>query len=92
MSLLRLSLLRFARLKLSGKFPMGLGIPPLRIKFLLESKPLKSRILVRRLAVPPTAGPPACLPARPGGARPRRRLRLEGGLSCRSLRGCLGQA
>ena len=37
-------------LKLSGKFPMGLGIPPLKIKILLESKPLKSRTLVRRLA------------------------------------------
>ena len=33
-------------LKLSGKSPMGLGIPPRRIKILLESKPPKSRILV----------------------------------------------
>ena len=30
---------------------MGLGIPPLKINILLESSPLKSRILVRRLAV-----------------------------------------
>ena len=30
---------------------MGLGIPPLKIKLLLESNPPKSRILVRRLAV-----------------------------------------
>ena len=30
---------------------MGLGIPPLKIKILLASNPLKSRILVRRLAV-----------------------------------------
>ena len=30
---------------------MGLGIPPLKIKILLQSNPLKSRILVRRLAV-----------------------------------------
>ena len=30
---------------------MGLGIPPLKIEILLESNPLKSRILVRRLAV-----------------------------------------
>ena len=30
---------------------MGLGIPPHRIKILLESNPLKSRILVRRLGV-----------------------------------------
>ena len=39
------------RLKLSGKFPMGLGVPPLRIKIRLNSNPLESRILVRRLAV-----------------------------------------
>ena len=30
---------------------MGLGIPPLKIKNLLESNPLKSIILVLRLAV-----------------------------------------
>ena len=30
---------------------MGLGIPPLEIQITLESNPLKSRILVRRLAV-----------------------------------------
>ena len=30
---------------------MGLGIPPLEVKILLGSNPLKSRILVRRLAV-----------------------------------------
>ena len=30
---------------------MGLGVPPLRIKIMLESNPPKSRILVRRLAV-----------------------------------------
>ena len=41
-----------AWLKLSGKFPMDLRIPPLNIKIVLESNPLKSRILVRRLAVP----------------------------------------
>ena len=45
-------------LNVSGKFPMGMGIPPLRIKIMLESDPPKSRILVRRLAVrtpnPPT--------------------------------------
>ena len=38
-------------LKTSGKFPLGLGIPPLKTKILLESDPLKSRIVVRRLAV-----------------------------------------
>ena len=37
--------------KLSGKFPMGLGIPPLKFKIMLESNPLTSRIVVRRLAV-----------------------------------------
>ena len=30
-----------ARLQLSGKFPMGLRIPPLQIKTTLESHPLK---------------------------------------------------
>ena len=40
-----------AWLKLARKFPMDLGIPPLKIKILPESSPLKSRILVRRLAV-----------------------------------------
>ena len=30
---------------------MGLGIPPLTFKILLESNPLKARVLVRRLAV-----------------------------------------
>ena len=39
-------------LNISGKFPLSLGIPPLKLKILLESNPLKSRILVRRLAVP----------------------------------------
>ena len=50
---------KIARLNISGKFPMGLGIPTLTIKILLESNPLKSRILVRRLAVAswPTAQP-----------------------------------
>ena len=40
-----------ARVKLPGKFPMGIRIPPLRIKIALESNPLKSIILVRILAV-----------------------------------------
>ena len=40
-----------ARLKLSGKSPMGLGIPPLKINIMLESKPLKSTMLVGRLGV-----------------------------------------
>ena len=45
----RLSLLK-VRLKLSGKFSMDLRIPPLKITVMLEPNPLKSRILVRRLA------------------------------------------
>ena len=39
------------RLKTSGKFPVDMRIPSLKIKILLGSTPLKSRILVRRLAV-----------------------------------------
>ena len=35
---------------------MGLGIAPLNFKIVLESTPLKSRILVRRLAVPRACG------------------------------------
>ena len=38
---------KIACLILSGKFLMGLEIPPLELKIPLESKPLKSRILVR---------------------------------------------
>ena len=40
-----------AWVKLWGKFPMGMRIPPLEFKIMLESNPLKSRILVGRLAV-----------------------------------------
>ena len=61
-----------ACLKLSGKLPVGLGIPLLRIEIMLESNPLKSIMLVRRLAVgnnvleksvrqvAPPDGPPLC--------------------------------
>ena len=38
---------------------MGLGIPPLKIKIMLESNPLKSIMLVRRLAVRDAATCPA---------------------------------
>ena len=38
-------------LELSGKSPLDMRIPPLIIKIMLESNPLKSIILVRRLAV-----------------------------------------
>ena len=38
------------RLKHSGKSPMGMRIPPLKLMILLESNPLKSRILVGKLA------------------------------------------
>ena len=40
-----------AWVKLSGKFPMDMRIPPLYIKIVLESNPPKSTILVGRLAV-----------------------------------------
>ena len=40
-----------ARLKLSGKSPMYLGNPPLRIKIVLESNSRKSTMLVGRLGV-----------------------------------------
>ena len=33
---------------------MGLGIPPLQIKIMLESNPPKSRTVVRRLAASPS--------------------------------------
>ena len=42
---------KIAWLRLSGRFPMGLGIPPLRIKLMLASNPLSSIMLVWRLAV-----------------------------------------
>ena len=34
-----------------GKFPMDMRIPPLEIQVMLEPNPLRSRVLVRRLAV-----------------------------------------
>ena len=40
-----------ARLKLSGKSPMDMRIPPLTFKFTLESNPQKSTMLVGRLGV-----------------------------------------
>ena len=40
-----------ARLELSGKSTMGLGIPPLEIKSMLESNPLKPTMLVGSLSV-----------------------------------------
>ena len=36
---------------------MGLGIPPLKLDIMPESNPLKSRVLVRRLAVLPSGLP-----------------------------------
>ena len=35
-------------------FPVDMRIPPLKIDIILESDPLKSRILVRRLAAVPS--------------------------------------
>ena len=46
-----------AWLKHSGEFPMDLTVPPLESKIMLESNPLKSRILVGRLAVNKAKGP-----------------------------------
>ena len=40
-----------AWLKLSGKFAMDMRIPPLSIKIMFESNPLKSTMLVGRLGV-----------------------------------------
>ena len=42
-----------AGVKLSGKSPMNLGIPPLRIKIMLESNPPKPTMLVGGLGVRP---------------------------------------
>ena len=42
---------KIAWLKLSGESPNGMRIPPLRIKVMLESNPLKSIMLVPKLAV-----------------------------------------
>ena len=53
---------------------MGLGIPPLRIKIMIESNPLKSIILVRRLAVRIIMTKLAAL----RGPRPVLRLRAHG--------------
>ena len=38
---------QIARLELSGKSPMDMGIPPLNIKIMLESNPLQSTMLGR---------------------------------------------
>ena len=42
---------KIAWLKTFGELPMDMRIPPLKIKIMLESDPLKSEILMRRLAV-----------------------------------------
>ena len=42
---------KIACLRLSGRFPVGLGLQPLKMKFVLESKTLKSIMLVGRLGV-----------------------------------------
>ena len=41
-----------AWVKYYRKFPMGLGIPPLKFKIMLESNPLKPTMFVGRLGVP----------------------------------------
>ena len=49
--LLRFPLLRFVDSNFPGNLPMDTRIPRLKLKIMLEANPLKSRILVRRLAV-----------------------------------------
>ena len=49
---------KIPRLNISGKSPMGLRIPPLKIKILLESKTSESRILVQRLDATRPCGSP----------------------------------
>ena len=66
---------KIAWLKLSGKFSMGLGIPPLKIKILLGSNPPKSRILAWRSAVSTGGSSPDLEPqtsVRERGSAPRR--------------------
>ena len=41
-----------AGLKLSGRFPVDMRIPPLKMKIMFESNPLNSTMLVGRLGVP----------------------------------------
>ena len=50
-SLLTLSLLTLLDSKLLGKFPMDMRIPSLNNNIMLESNPMKSTMLVGRLAV-----------------------------------------
>ena len=50
-----------ACVKLSGRFPVDMRIPPLKIKILLESDPPITRVLVRRLAVVRATGLIVCL-------------------------------
>ena len=54
---------KIAWLKLFRTFPMGLGIPPLKLKSTVESNPLKSIMLVQRL----TSVDPIC--RQPGGGK-----------------------
>ena len=42
---------KICRLRFSRKIPKYMRIPPLNVKIMIESSPLKSRILIRRLAV-----------------------------------------
>ena len=46
------------RLEISGGFPVDVGIPPLKIKNLLESNPLRSRFVVCGLTDPARIEPP----------------------------------
>ena len=62
---------KICSLGISGNVPMDMRIPPRKNKILLESNPLKSRILVRRLAVVEPLGEPPCTGVGPQTAKPR---------------------
>ena len=64
---------KIAWLKLSGNFPAGLGIPPLESRILLESNPLKSRILVWILAEGQSTPQESARLRIPATKKPRRR-------------------
>ena len=81
-SLLRLSLLRFVDSKLPEN-PLWTWEFPLKTKILLESNPLKSRILVRRVAAGAT-NTYAC--AAPNTSAARRSTRRAGGAFLSSTR------
>ena len=85
---------RPCRLNVSRTFCRGLRIPPINIKILLESNPLKSRILARRLAVPCSTAQQSSAadwhqgPSANSGARQRRSARHPSQGCCAELEKC----